>query len=228
MALQEAAEAYLVSLFEDTNLAAIHAKRESSRLHTCMVLILRCRCYYPAQGPRPCPSSPWRTCLSCRRRLTSTLSLCRLTPLVPSYESDRICYDYAIAWLLLKADVKYGLYYVCPRTTTAKTSTPKGHRDQLYRDDSKPTLELREELITSPHGESRQGCCCSTDVTGSCHGQTRALTWSMGEIDETRGIRARAEQITKGNGGANSLTLTNSGAERTKDRRQQKNPFLRS
>ena len=29
MALQEAAEAYLVSLFEDTNLAAIHAKSES-------------------------------------------------------------------------------------------------------------------------------------------------------------------------------------------------------
>ena len=28
MALQEAAEAYLVSLFEDTNLAAINAKRE--------------------------------------------------------------------------------------------------------------------------------------------------------------------------------------------------------
>jgi hypothetical protein len=34
MALQEAAEAYLVSLFEDTNLAAIHAKRESSCLPT--------------------------------------------------------------------------------------------------------------------------------------------------------------------------------------------------
>lgn len=29
MALQGAAEAYLVSLFEDTNLAAIHAKRRS-------------------------------------------------------------------------------------------------------------------------------------------------------------------------------------------------------
>jgi len=27
MALQEASEAYLISLFEDTNLAAIHAKR---------------------------------------------------------------------------------------------------------------------------------------------------------------------------------------------------------
>jgi hypothetical protein len=34
MALQEAAEAYLVSLFEDTNLAAIHAKRESPSLPT--------------------------------------------------------------------------------------------------------------------------------------------------------------------------------------------------
>ena len=40
MALQEAAEAYLVSLFEDTNLAAIHAKRVtmyvlSTLLHHC-------------------------------------------------------------------------------------------------------------------------------------------------------------------------------------------------
>ena len=33
MALQEAAEAYLVSLFEDTNLAAIHAKRVTMYVH---------------------------------------------------------------------------------------------------------------------------------------------------------------------------------------------------
>ncbi len=34
MALQEAAEAYLVSLFEDTNLAAIHAKRVTMYVST--------------------------------------------------------------------------------------------------------------------------------------------------------------------------------------------------
>ena len=34
MALQEAAEAYLVSLFEDTNLAAIHAKRVTMWVHS--------------------------------------------------------------------------------------------------------------------------------------------------------------------------------------------------
>ena len=37
MALQEAAEAYLVSLFEDTNLAAIHAKRVT-------MYVIRCWC----------------------------------------------------------------------------------------------------------------------------------------------------------------------------------------
>ena len=47
MALQEASEAYLVGLFEDTNLCAIHAKR---------VTIM----------PRhpTCSSHPWRACLT--------------------------------------------------------------------------------------------------------------------------------------------------------------------
>ena len=39
MALQEAAEAYLVSLFEDTNLAAIHAKRVT--MYVPLTLIVR-------------------------------------------------------------------------------------------------------------------------------------------------------------------------------------------
>ena len=38
MALQEAAEAYLVSLFEDTNLAAIHAKRVTMCVSSCSSL----------------------------------------------------------------------------------------------------------------------------------------------------------------------------------------------
>jgi Core histone H2A/H2B/H3/H4 len=40
MALQEAAEAYLVSLFEDTNLAAIHAKRELLVLYAFLMSML--------------------------------------------------------------------------------------------------------------------------------------------------------------------------------------------
>ena len=39
MALQEAAEAYLVSLFEDTNLAAIHAKRVTMYVLLCFTLL---------------------------------------------------------------------------------------------------------------------------------------------------------------------------------------------
>jgi histone H3 len=48
MALQEASEAYLVGLFEDTNLCAIHAKR---------VTIM-------PKGHPACPPHPWRACLS--------------------------------------------------------------------------------------------------------------------------------------------------------------------
>ena len=49
MALQEAAEAYLVSLFEDTNLAAIHAKRVTMYvfvfLHVCHDMALTFVCH---------------------------------------------------------------------------------------------------------------------------------------------------------------------------------------
>lgn len=38
MALQDAAEAYLVSLFEDTNLAATHARRMSIVMHCCQFI----------------------------------------------------------------------------------------------------------------------------------------------------------------------------------------------
>ncbi|KAF8185708.1 histone-fold-containing protein [Pholiota molesta] len=53
MALQEAAEAYLVSLFEDTNLAAIHAKRVTIQpKDLALARRLRVVAYWLALGPR--------------------------------------------------------------------------------------------------------------------------------------------------------------------------------
>ena len=48
MALQEASKAYLIGLYEDTNLCAIHAKRVT----------------HHAQRYSTCPSYPWRESLS--------------------------------------------------------------------------------------------------------------------------------------------------------------------
>lgn len=62
-ALQESVEAYLVSLFEDTNLCAIHAKRVTIRKSLLQVLwCLRpsLTLHYRVQGHPACTSSPWR------------------------------------------------------------------------------------------------------------------------------------------------------------------------
>lgn len=62
MALQEAAEAYLVSLFEDTNLAAIHAKRVTmyvSSVFPFFELSLTTR-LQPTKGSAIGPTTPGR------------------------------------------------------------------------------------------------------------------------------------------------------------------------
>ena len=52
MALQEAAEAYLVSLFEDTNLAAIHAKRVTMYVFIRFSLTGSCDLRLPRSQPK--------------------------------------------------------------------------------------------------------------------------------------------------------------------------------
>lgn len=65
MALQEAAEAYLVSLFEDTNLAAIHAKRVTMYVYVPLRQLPLMLLFQSTQGPRPCQASSGREVLNC-------------------------------------------------------------------------------------------------------------------------------------------------------------------
>jgi histone H3 len=60
-ALQESVEAYLVSLFEDTNLCAIHGKSRPPSLLCLPVAKIVCSqaCHHPVQGHPARSSSPW-------------------------------------------------------------------------------------------------------------------------------------------------------------------------
>jgi Core histone H2A/H2B/H3/H4 len=75
LALQEASEAYLVSLFEDTNLCAIHAKRVTIMPKVDATSICRCP-FCPLSHP-PFPA-PTRTCNSPAASAASA-------PKMPSY-----------------------------------------------------------------------------------------------------------------------------------------------
>ena len=91
MALQEAAEAYLVSLFEDTNLAAIHAKRVTMYVSSCFFPPRSCDSPItpqPTQGPRLGSPPPWREGLSLLGLLGRTDY-----PFSSSVRSYRLCYS---------------------------------------------------------------------------------------------------------------------------------------
>lgn len=78
-ALQESVESYLVSLFEDTNLCAIHAKRvtiqsvstHSHPFYTEFAVLLTA----PTEGHPARPSSSWRAQLECLPLVASALGL---------------------------------------------------------------------------------------------------------------------------------------------------------
>ena len=63
MALQEAAEAYLVSLFEDTNLAAIHAKRVTIQPKDLVRRLITALHTVTNYASGSCPPSPRREVL---------------------------------------------------------------------------------------------------------------------------------------------------------------------